>query len=302
MIIVDTGEILQNIYLIGSPGLPSYLVDGDSPALVDAGIAFMGPAYVRDVRRILGDRKPAYLLLTHSHFDHCGAVSALTTAFPSLKVVASDRARKIVGRKNAIALMKQLSRAAEEMMKNMGVSAVPSNEFREFEVDRTVSESDRLQISSSITIEVLETPGHTRDSLSYYIPEKKILFTGEAAGIQDQTGYIYSEWLVDVDCYGQSLKRLEKMKPEGVCTGHNYAFTGMDASDYLRRAIAQYNIFYELIEKRLIQDNGDIEKVMAHIRKMEYDFKPSPKQAEPAYLLNLDAKIKAVYRKMTKTV
>ncbi len=300
MIIDDTAKIIQGIYLIGSPGLPSYLVDGDFPAIVDAGIAFMGPSYIRAIRCILGDRKPTYLLLTHSHFDHCGAVSALISAFPSLKVVSSDRTRAIIGRKNAIFLIKQLSIAAEEMAQDMGIPVESSNGFSEFEVHRTVSEGDRLQISNTITIEVMETPGHTRDSLSYYIPERKVLFTGEAAGIQDQTGYIYSEWLVDVDAYTRSLRRLANLQPKGVCTGHNFAFTGKDAVDYLQRAIAQCSDFYRLIEKRLIQEKGDVEKVMAHIRKIEYDPKPTPKQAEPAYLLNLAAKIQAVCRKIQK--
>jgi len=298
MIMDQTGRIAENVYLTGSAGLPAYVVDGELPVIVDAGIAFMGSLYIRHIREILGSRQPRYLLLTHSHFDHCGAAAALLDAFPGLAILASQRTAEVVARKNALALMKQLSLAAADMAPSQGILEHASREFREFAVHRTLAAGDRLVIADGMTIEVLETPGHTRDSLSYHIPEQRLLFTGEAAGIQDQTGYIYSEWLVSPLLYYQSLCGLADLQPQGVFTGHNYAFTGSDAADFLQRAVVQHGHYYKLVAEQLKAESGNIERVMENIRKIEYDPKPNPKQAEPAYLINLAAKIRSVQRQI----
>ena len=58
-------------------------------------------------------------------------------------------------------------------------------------LDRVLSDGDSIAIDDDLSVRVIATPGHTRDSLSYYLPEKKILFASEAVGLPDHTGYIY---------------------------------------------------------------------------------------------------------------
>jgi glyoxylase-like metal-dependent hydrolase (beta-lactamase superfamily II) len=77
MIIIGTGKISHDLYMLANNAIPVYLLDGDKPALFDAGLAFLGDIYVQAIKEILGSRTPAYCFLTHSHFDHCGSVSVL---------------------------------------------------------------------------------------------------------------------------------------------------------------------------------------------------------------------------------
>ncbi|MCD6224133.1 MAG: hypothetical protein J7K32_01185, partial [Deltaproteobacteria bacterium] len=72
MIINTTGEIIDGFFMLGHPGVPVYLMDGDNPALFDAGFACLGELYVQEVKNILGTRQPKFCFLSHSHFDHCG--------------------------------------------------------------------------------------------------------------------------------------------------------------------------------------------------------------------------------------
>jgi hypothetical protein len=41
-----------------------------------------------------------------------------------------------------------------------------------------------------------------------------------------------------------------------------------------------------------------VQKVMARVKAIEYDLIQEPKQSEPAYLLNLEAKINAIQKRL----
>jgi 2-aminobenzoylacetyl-CoA thioesterase len=39
-----------------------------------------------------------------------------------------------------------------------------------------------VHVQENLSVQVLSTPGHTRDMLRYYVPERRILFATKAAG------------------------------------------------------------------------------------------------------------------------
>ena len=182
MRIQQTGPIIDGLYMAGHAGTPLYLVDAERPAIFEGGMAFLANRYARDTAVFLKGRPPAWCLLTHSHFDHCGAVSFLKTYFPGMRVVASEQARNVFARPNALALMRQLSDVSAQMAADLGLPPNESPAFEPFEVDETAADDQSIPLSNDLTVRVISTPGHTRDSLSYYIPEKKILFASEAVG------------------------------------------------------------------------------------------------------------------------
>lgn len=280
--------------MLGNPAIPVYLLDGENPAVIDAGFSFLGHQYASAISEVLGSRTPAYCLLTHAHFDHCGSVSVLKSHFPQMKIVASEQAKAILSRPNAIELIRELNRASVKTVQRNGFSGDASVGFTPFEIDMTVKEGDMLKISPDLTIQVIETPGHTRDCLSYYVPEIKSLICSEATGIADPTGYIVSDCLADYDQYVNSMKKLELLDSDAICLAHRYAFTGADARNHIPRSLKYCDEFRNLVEICLAEEHGDVFRVMTRIKAVEYDDKQEPKQPEPAYLLNLEARIKAV--------
>jgi glyoxylase-like metal-dependent hydrolase (beta-lactamase superfamily II) len=301
VIIDQTGCIADSLHMLGNPAVPVYLLDGDHPAVFDAGFSFLGHHYANAISEVLGTRTPAYCLLTHSHFDHCGSVSVLKSHYPHMKIVASEQAKATLARPNAIELIRHLNRFSTEVFRRNGFIGDASLEFTPFEIDMTVKEGDVLQISPDRTLQVIETPGHTRDCLSYYIPEIKSLICSEAAGTTDTTGYIVSECLVDYDQYVHSIKKLERMDSDVICLAHRYAFTGQDAKNYIPRSLKYCDEFRILVESCLAEEHGDMAAVISRIKVVEYDVKPDPKQPEPAYLLNLEARIKSVGKRIGYT-
>jgi 2-aminobenzoylacetyl-CoA thioesterase len=301
LIISQTGCIVDRLYMLGNPTVPVYLLDGENPAIIDAGFSYLGHQYAAAIYEVLGTRTPDYCLLTHSHFDHCGSVSVIKSHFPEMKIVSSEQSKITLARPNAIELIRELNRASVKVFQKNGISGDASLEFTPFEINLTLKEGDVLKISADRTLQVIETPGHTRDCLSYYIPEIKALICSEAAGTEDPTGYIISECLVDYDQYVNSMKKLELLDLDVLCLAHNYAFTGQDARNYISRSLKYCDEFRNLVENCLTEEQGDISRVMTRIKAVEYDVKQEPKQPEPAYLLNLEARIKAVGKRMGHT-
>ena len=54
MIFKKAGKIIEGLYMVGPPAMPVYLLDGEKPAIFDAGLAFLGKIYADGIRQILG--------------------------------------------------------------------------------------------------------------------------------------------------------------------------------------------------------------------------------------------------------
>jgi flavorubredoxin len=178
MIKESNGKITEKFYALGSPALPSYLFLGDSPVLFDSGMTVMGPLYLQDLKKYLGDpNRLTYLFLTHSHFDHAGSAPFLKKNLPRLKVAAGKAAADIFKRPSAIQLIQSLSRPMEEQWKAQlgGVDVT----FRGLDLDRVLEDGDEIKLEDGTRIQVVATPGHTRDTVCYYFPEQKALIGGE---------------------------------------------------------------------------------------------------------------------------
>lgn len=296
MIVGQLGEIAHGVHMVGHRAVPVFLVDGDRPALFDAGLAFLGPVYARQIKRILGDRQPSWCFLTHSHFDHCGALAYLKHQFPQMAVVCSKKAASVFGRPNAISLISELNRFAAGMAVEFGVE--PGNaQFEPFVVDATAGEGDCFEISPDLTVRVMETPGHTWDFLSYYVPQRKLLVSSEALGTPDETGYIVTDCLVDYDAHYRSMQRLNTLDVDTLCLGHIYACTGSDARRHMDESLVHSRRFFDMVEQFLSDEKGDVPAVMKRVKAYEWDGKAGIRQPEPAYVLNLEARIKSVFRK-----
>ena len=299
MVVDQIGKVAEGVYMLGHPAVPIFLVDGDRPALFDAGLAFLGPVYALQIRQVLKGRQPVWCFLTHSHFDHCGALGYLKDQFSQMRVVCSPKAAAVFDRPNAIARITDLNRFASGMAPDFGVDPGQTS-FKPFSVDRTAGEGDRFKISSEHTVQVMETPGHTWDFLCYYIHHNQVLVASEALGTPDETGYIVTDCLVDYDVHLQSMQRLNTLDVETLCLGHICALTGSHAKRHMAESISQSHRFRRMVEQLLDREKGDIQLVMKQVKAFEWDGKTGLRQPEPAYVLNLEARINTVHRKWEK--
>ncbi len=288
------GRVAKDLYVAGFASSACYLLDGKRPVLFESGYTFAGRLYAEAIREVLATREPRMLFLTHVHYDHCGATGYLKRAFPSLKVAASERSAAIMRRPNARKLMAELSRQATSLASESfdgDRSKLIDQPFEPFDVDIIVGDGQTVDLDG-MTVQVMATPGHTRDMLSYYIPERKMLFATETAGCEDANGHVLITALADFDAFLSSFARVAALPIEILCQGHRMVWVGADeVHDFLTRSLATAKHFREMAEQLLHEEQGSVERVVARIRAEEYDTNPGPKQPEGAYLINLRATI-----------
>ncbi len=99
------------------------------------------------------------ILLTHGHFDHTGAVKELKAAFPEVEVYAAEAEKDVL-----VNTGKNLS----------GMFGMPIS----FEADKYIKDGESLSmIGTEIVCRLV--PGHTEGGMCYYLPEGKMVFSGD---------------------------------------------------------------------------------------------------------------------------
>ncbi len=293
MILESAGKLSADFFAIGSPEFPSYLLQGRGPVLFESGMTFLGPGYLRDLKVHLGENvRPEYLLLTHSHYDHAGSAPFLKRSIPGLKVGAGKLAAEIFRRPNAIRLIQDLSRGMEE--KFQAELAGADVRFRGLELDLLLQDGDEAVPEDGAKIQVIATPGHTRDTVSYYLPGFRALIAGEAVGSLDRKRSVRPNFLSSYRDYISSLEKLRLLPVEIVFLGHHFTLTGADAEEMAARSIDTARLFKERIEEALYLSHGDREAAARRIFQKDYIEDRLISQDQRPFFINLEAQVKAV--------
>jgi glyoxylase-like metal-dependent hydrolase (beta-lactamase superfamily II) len=295
MRITWTGKIIDGFYALGHASVPMYLLDGPAPALFDAGFTGLAQVYEQEIRRVLGSRPPAYLFLTHTHWDHVGSAAYLKTVWPQMQVMGSARASNILTQQKAIKKIKALNQEAVGVLRNWGVKQVYEGRFKPFNFDHVLKPKQSIELGNGLSVQAIPAPGHTWDFLTYWMPEKRILIASEAVACDD-----IPEFLVDYDVYQGSLKALSQLDVEVLCTGHQLIFTGLDARKHIQWSLNQAADYVAMVERLLREEDGEVERVVARIKAEKWDPKPLPKQPERAYVMNTEIRVNIILERMKK--
>jgi hydroxyacylglutathione hydrolase len=120
-----------------------------------------------DVAKILSYLRDSNLtcnqiLLTHSHFDHCGGVAELKKIFPEAKLFSSTLESEYRSNVAKIGQMYGLSEGFENCP----------------EPEKFLSEGANFSIGQ-YQFSVIETPGHSPGSLTFYNVAEQVAFVGD---------------------------------------------------------------------------------------------------------------------------
>ena len=280
MWIQEPCEINRRLLFLGTRKSSVYLVKGDRHMIAGAG----GPWIVEELQRQIDafqidmDRVQ-YLLIGHSHYDHCGAATYLLKRYPHLKVLASQGAQKLYTMKKAVNNMRNFNDMVMEKM-NLGMEHDGiSLAFDEIRVDRVLHEGDTIDLGENIKFAVYETPGHSRCSMTIYDPKQKWLFPSDSlhvpVGKGDQFVSTASESFIE---YLNSLKKLENLDIDLCAWEHHGVMTGEDVKDIIRRGI-EFTFDFKRRINQAVERSGSPENV-AHwithdwLDKTDFEFLP----------------------------
>ncbi len=116
--------------------------------------------------------------LSHSHYDHIGAIPYLRQVWPNAKVLAEEYAKNVLSKTNALKTIKDLSNQAGRFY---GMNEPIDYNYDLLKVDQAVYEGDTIDLVD-LAITIFETPGHTRCSLSFLV-NNEVIFDSETTGV-----------------------------------------------------------------------------------------------------------------------
>ncbi|QDX80815.1 hypothetical protein B9N43_05895 [Denitratisoma sp. DHT3] len=216
---------LSNAYMVVTPA---------GRVVINTGMGFESPVHRKVFDAVCPGPTP-YILLTQGHVDHVGGVSLFRE--PGTQLVAQrnlaacqqdDRRIKAVRESHSSIWFKSaLSRAAEG-------EAAPRPTFVQDVPTADISFDDRYALEVGGTrFELYSTPGgETVDSCVVWLPQHRILFSGNVFGplfphfpnFNTVRGDKY-RWF---EPYLESLRRIRALEPELLITGHFEPIVGKE--------------------------------------------------------------------------
>lgn len=201
----------------GKGSSTAFLVLGkDKSALIDCGMAYSASNLISNIQQVINNgRKLDYILLSHSHYDHVGSVPYLRKVWPDVKVLAAEYAQNIFTKRSALKTIKELGNQAALYF---GSSSLIDYDDNLMKVDYKISEGDVLDLGG-ISITVLETPGHTKCSLSFIV-NNEIIFACETTGVISKSGRIYPAFITSYKDTINSIKKCQEANVPFIISPH----------------------------------------------------------------------------------
>ena len=240
-----------------------------------------------------------YLLVTHGHYDHLGAISYLKKMIPDAKLLGHESLAILLQKQKVLDTMNFLSEQTWSYFEDIKKILSEKDDIliRPVALDKGLKEGDIVELGSMNCL-VYETPGHTKDHLSFFIPEEGILFPGEALGnpIMHKENEIKIEFLTSYKDYLQSIEKLLKLLPKVkiIAMSHLYYYTDDDVRMVMELAYDDTIRYRVLIEKYLDMENGNVDAAVQTMVRTEYDEKGNVYQERNAYMTNVNAQVKAI--------
>lgn len=184
-----------------------YLLAGqDKTAVHDAGMAYCGAKTAKNIKAILKDRPLDYVLLSHTHYDHLGGLPYLRECFPDLIAAGAEHGQKVLKKPGALRVIRSLSLGAANEYEPHCHRETMDYDDAGMRIDLVVKTGDEISLGGADKILILETPGHTQCSLSYYLPHEQVMFPSESCGVISEYGSVKASILTG---YQDALDSIE---------------------------------------------------------------------------------------------
>lgn len=247
-------QITDNLLMLGSNEYPLYLFKGEREAAIfEGGTGAMGPLVRQQMQELgIAHDLVKQVIVPHAHPDHVMAVPLFREIFPGVTVAASEPAAKTLSAEKAISFFCQVDDALTGSLLKEGViqekhRPKPLAQMR-ITVDRLIAEGDVIAVDG-ISLNVLQTPGHSDCALSFHEPRAGILLVSDALPYYlPEHECWWPDYFAGYDPYLKSLERLAGLGAEILCLGHNGVVRGAEGvGSYFEKVISAARQYHQRI-------------------------------------------------------
>lgn len=218
-----------------------YLITDGGGALIEPGPASLIPV-IRAAIKQLGMSSLAYVIPTHIHLDHAGALGELSRLFPEAKVVVSPEGAKHAT--DPSKLIQSTRMVFGEGFEEVFGAILPVPESQLI----IARDGQRLSLDGRKLI-VIHTPGHAPHHIALFDSKEGGLFCGEALGL------IYNADTdplpaapppsFNIEEYLDSMERLRQLQPRILFYSHDGI--GKDPENLISKAAENTRIVGDAI-------------------------------------------------------
>lgn len=240
----------------GSGGESILIFGSEKTAIYDTGMAYCHDRLIENISQALeSDHRDSldFVFLSHTHYDHIGALPYIIEKWPNVNVVASQKAKEVFKSTGALKLIKHLGTSARDLYTD-SKEAISTSGLR---VDTVVREGDSISLGIE-TIDVIEAKGHTDCSLAYMLNPYSIMFASESTGLLRSPTCMNTAFLKSYEDTLESARRCKACNPRSIIAPH----FGMIPSYFT-------DDFFDLYIKSAEEEKAFIEK--CYNRKMTFD-------------------------------
>jgi len=156
------------------------LADGDDVALVDCGYPAHLPLVRASVRAAVGHDAPVRtLLVTHAHADHIGSAARLVSDDGTDVRCGSTELAGVRREEKYQVDIGDVVRHPRPAVLRWTVRAVRAGGLRDVAVAQATALDGPLVVAGH-RVEPLDVPGHTPGHLAFWLPDARVLVTGDA--------------------------------------------------------------------------------------------------------------------------
>lgn len=239
----------------GHGGACILFIGDEKTALADCGNAYCGEHLVEKLKKELGERPLDYLILSHTHYDHIGALPSIRKEWPDLTVFGAAHGKQVLEREGALRTIKKLGDEAAALYGDENSTKVTTEGMW---IDKVIGEGDIIDLGGK-EIHVMETPGHTRCSLTFVIEPMGLMLACESVGVLERKGVCHPAILHDYDGAIASIEKCRAYDPKRIIISHY----GIVPAKYNKKLWAllenEARIEKEIIEKAWKEEKSEDE-------------------------------------------
>lgn len=274
----------------GKGSSTAFLILGENKtALIDCGMAYCASNLIKNIQQVLQDeRKLDYILLSHSHYDHIGAVPYLREVWPDVKVMAAEYAKNVLAKDSALKTIRELGNGAAVLY---GSGQLLDYDDSLIKVDEKISEGDFLDLGDAI-ITVLETPGHTKCSLSFLV-NNEVIFPSETSGVMGKSGKNYPSFIISYNQTINSIKKCQEANAKHIVSPHLGFVSEDEVPTYWEKSMEAANKTRNFVLE-LFQEGYNEDTIFKEYKKNFQDEEAKSLQPYKAFEINNRAMIKSI--------